>query len=134
MASACLYLFFAKPNLIVNTDLLIILGNYFSLICKAEILYPPQFYLKRSILIQDPWSHQAWGLGSGAGADTALSCWWGEGQTGFLSTFYCLVRFVEMWYDFGIKAENIQETLSVWNKINQIYYITFPGWVTVSES
>ena len=28
---------------------------YFSLICKAEILYPPQFYLKRSILIQDPW-------------------------------------------------------------------------------
>ena len=55
MASACLYLFFAKPNLIVNTDLLIILGNYFSLICKAEILYPPQFYLKRFILIQDPW-------------------------------------------------------------------------------
>ena len=55
MASACLYLFFAKPNLIVNTDLLIILGNYFSLICKAEILYPPQLYLKRSILIQDPW-------------------------------------------------------------------------------
>ena len=56
MASACLYLFFAKPNLIVNTDLLIILGNYFSLTCKAEILYPPQFYLKRSILIQDPCS------------------------------------------------------------------------------
>ena len=28
-ASACLYLFFAKPNLIGNTDLLIILGNYF---------------------------------------------------------------------------------------------------------
>ena len=55
LASACLHLFFAKPNLIVNTDLLIILGNYFSLICKAEILYPPQFYLKRSILIQDPW-------------------------------------------------------------------------------
>ena len=47
-------LIFAKPNLIVNTDLLIILGNYFSLICKAEILYPPQFYLKRSILKQDP--------------------------------------------------------------------------------
>ena len=55
MASACLYLFFAKPNLIVNTDLLIILIKYFSLICKAEILYPPQLYLKRSILIQDPW-------------------------------------------------------------------------------
>ena len=59
MASACLYLFFAKPNLIVNTDLLIILCNYFSLICKAEILYPPQFYLKRSILIQDPWEIEA---------------------------------------------------------------------------
>ena len=50
MASACLYLVFAKPNLIVNTDLLIILCNYFSLICKAEILYPPQLYLKRFIL------------------------------------------------------------------------------------
>ena len=50
MASACLHLFFAKPNLIVNTDLLIFLGNYFSLICKAEILYPPQLYLKRFIL------------------------------------------------------------------------------------
>ena len=54
--SACLYLAFAKPNLIVNTDLLIILWNYFSLICKAEILYPPQFYLKREVLIQGPWS------------------------------------------------------------------------------
>jgi len=50
LASAYLYLSFAKPNLIVNTDLLIILGNYFSLICKAEILYPPQLYLKRFIL------------------------------------------------------------------------------------
>ena len=68
---------------------------------------------------------------------SSCSCSWGEGLTGFLSTFYCLVWFVEMWYDFGIKAENIQETLSVsatWNKINQIYYLTFPGWVTVSES
>ena len=49
-ASAFLYLFFAKPNMIVNTDLLIILCNYFSLICIAEILYPPQLYLKRFIL------------------------------------------------------------------------------------
>ena len=56
MGLCFLFIFFAKPNLIVNTDLLIIFGNYFSLICKAEILYPPQFYLKRSILIQDPWT------------------------------------------------------------------------------
>ena len=55
MASACLYFFFAKPNLTVNTDLLTILCNYFSLICKAEILYLPQFYLKRKVLIQGPW-------------------------------------------------------------------------------
>ena len=53
-ASACLYLFFAIPNLIVNTDLLIIKSNYFSLICKAKILYPPQFYLKRKVLIKGP--------------------------------------------------------------------------------
>ena len=59
MASACLYLFFAKPNLMVNTDLLIILSNYFSLIYEAEVLYPPQFYLKRSILIQDPCKNQS---------------------------------------------------------------------------
>ena len=50
MASAWFYLSFAKPNLIVNTDLLIILCNYFSLIFKAEILFPPQLYLKRFIL------------------------------------------------------------------------------------
>ena len=50
LASACFYLSFAKPNLIVNTDLLVILCNYFSLICKAEILFPPQLYLKRFIL------------------------------------------------------------------------------------
>ena len=50
MASAWFYLSFAKPNLIVNTDLLIILCNYFSLILKAEILFPPQLYLKRFIL------------------------------------------------------------------------------------
>ena len=55
MASACLYLSFAKPNLIVNTDLLIFLWNYFSLICKAEILYSPQLYLKHIVLIQSPW-------------------------------------------------------------------------------
>ena len=45
-----LCLSFAKPNLIVNTDLLIILGNYFSLIHKAEIPFQPQLYLKRFIL------------------------------------------------------------------------------------
>ena len=69
MASAWFYLSFAKPNLIVNTDLLIILCNYFSLIFKAEILFPPQLYLKRFILYgQSLGSHLVAGVGWLSGA------------------------------------------------------------------
>ena len=57
---------------------------------------------------------------------SSCSCSWGEGLTGFLSTFYCLVWFVEMWYDFGIKAENIQETSSVQPATKSIKFITLP--------
>ena len=41
---------FAKPNPMINTDLLIISCNYLSLICEAEILCLPHFYLKRQFL------------------------------------------------------------------------------------
>ena len=55
--SACLDLAIAKPNLLINTDLLIIIWNYLSLICKTEILYLPHFYLKHDVLylFYGPW-------------------------------------------------------------------------------
>ena len=54
--SSCLALAISKPNLIINTDLLIIIWNYLSLICKSEILYPPHLYHYLQILIYyNPW-------------------------------------------------------------------------------
>ena len=48
--SACCDLAFAKPNPMINTDLLIISCNYLSLICETEILCLPHFYLKCQFL------------------------------------------------------------------------------------
>ena len=48
--SACCDLAFAKPNPMINTDLLIISSNYLSLICETEILCLPHFYLKHQFL------------------------------------------------------------------------------------
>ena len=48
--SACCDLAFAKPNPMINTDLLIISCNYLSLICETEILCLPHLYLKRQFL------------------------------------------------------------------------------------
>merc|ERR1712155_30807 len=60
--SACCDLAFAKPNPMINTDVLIISCNYLSLICETEILCLPHFYLKRQFLYRIsldtlvPWS------------------------------------------------------------------------------
>ena len=54
--SSCFDLAIAKPNPIINTDLLIISCNYLSLICKSEILYPTHCSLYLHIRIYyNPW-------------------------------------------------------------------------------